>query len=307
MTSQLGMDSASTTLDERLQIVGGIFQSVGISAVTWGPDALAHHAIQTPKTRNDLILPNEDFLRAAEALRLHNFVTLDPIPGSPHHLDGLETYAAQYAYPPEITERLGTDITVALFPASLVGWKLVYIPVMDAQDKGSFTTSLAIQKIPIPVDADVEHSFIQLSRSSSVQNSITSDDDSSVSTVRAETDDEYVVVQSYAGVEVRPVPMSTPMERGNGPPVATSSCDIVDMKPEPGTGAVEMLPGHKMIEKTDGQLIMLEKGIYVPRISGLKESTEGAVEFMKRDGAGGSKFSKVLEGWNGLLAGRDGI
>jgi len=243
------------------------------------------------------------FLRAAEALRLHNFVTLDPIPGSPHYFDGLDTYAAQYAYPPEITERLGPEITVALFPASLVGWKLVYIPVMNPQDKTSFTTSLAIQKIPLPEVADVEHSFIQLSRSSSVQNSVASDDESSVSTVRAETDDEYVVVQAqpYAGVEVHPVPMSTPMERGNGDPVAASGVDIVDMRPEPGTGAVEMLPGHKMLEKMDSQLITLEKGAYVPRIPGLKESFTTAIEFMKRDGAAGSKFSKLLKGWADLL------
>jgi hypothetical protein len=257
-----------------------------------------------------LILPNEDFLRAAEALRLHNFVALDPIPDSPHHLAGLEPYAAQYSYPPEITERLGADVTVALFPATLVGWKLVYVPVMDANDKGSFTTSLGIQKIPFPVDVDVEHSFIELSRPPSVQNSIASDDDTStISTVRGESDDEYVHVRAYAGVEVHSVPMSTPMERGNGDPLAPSEGDeggegdIVDMRPEPGTGAVEMLPGHKMLEKTDAQLIMIEKGIYVPRLAGLKESIETAIEFMKRDVAGGSKFCMVLREWVSLLAG----
>ena len=246
-----------------------------------------------------MLLPNEDFLRAAEALRLHNFVTLDPIPDSPHYLDGLEHYAAQYEYPPEITERLGTDITIALFPASLVGWKLVYIPVLDAQNTGSFTTSLAIQKIPMPVDYDVEHSCIELSRSSSVQS--TNSDDGSVSTARAETDDEYVVVRPYAQLATQPVPTSPPMERGNGNPIAVSACDITDMKAEPGTGAVEMLPGHKMIEKTDAQLIMLKKGIYVPRLVGLKESFENTIEFMRRDGRSGSKFAKVLQGWASLL------
>jgi hypothetical protein len=254
-----------------------------------------------------LILPNEDFLRAAEALRLHNFAALDPIPDSLHHVAGLETYAAQYSYPPEITERLGTDVTVALFPATLVGWKLVYIPVMDANDKGSFTTSLAIQKIPIPVDTDVENSFIELSRPPSVQNSITFDDDTSTtSTIRGESDDEYVHVQSYAGVEVHPVPKSMPMERGNGDPITPSEGDegdIVDMRPEPGTGAVEMLPGHKMLEKTDAHLIMIEKGMYVPRLAGLKESFGTAIEFMKRDVAGGSKFCKVLREWVSLLDG----
>lgn len=37
-------------LDERLQIIGRIFQSVGISAVIWGADALTHHAISSVKT-----------------------------------------------------------------------------------------------------------------------------------------------------------------------------------------------------------------------------------------------------------------
>ena len=55
-----------------------------------------------------MILPNEDFLRAAEALRLHNFTALETVPGSPQYLDGLDMYAAQYEYPPEITERLGS-------------------------------------------------------------------------------------------------------------------------------------------------------------------------------------------------------
>ena len=47
---QFGMDGPSSPLlDERLQIVGRIFQSVGISAVIWGADALTHHAISSVK------------------------------------------------------------------------------------------------------------------------------------------------------------------------------------------------------------------------------------------------------------------
>ena len=37
-------------LDERLQIVGRIFQSVGISAVIWGADALFDYGVPTIKT-----------------------------------------------------------------------------------------------------------------------------------------------------------------------------------------------------------------------------------------------------------------
>ena len=36
--------------DERLQIVGRIFQSVGISAVIWGADALLEYGVPSPKT-----------------------------------------------------------------------------------------------------------------------------------------------------------------------------------------------------------------------------------------------------------------
>jgi hypothetical protein len=44
------MEEISYSLDERVQIIGKIFQSVGISAVVWGADALLHHAISTIKT-----------------------------------------------------------------------------------------------------------------------------------------------------------------------------------------------------------------------------------------------------------------
>jgi len=39
----------SSSFDERLRITGRIFQSVGISAVIWGSDALHHHGIFTVK------------------------------------------------------------------------------------------------------------------------------------------------------------------------------------------------------------------------------------------------------------------
>lgn len=318
---RLRMEDPSASFDERLQIAGRILQSVGISAVIWGADALIHHAISTTKSvhllltklnvqRNDIILPNEDFLRAAEALRLHNFAALEPTPESPQHLDGLDQYAAQYTFPPEITERLGSEITIALFPASLVGWKLVYIPIPDPRQRGSFTTALAIQKLPVPVDTNVEQSFIQLSLSNSDINdaiSVTSED--SVSTVRAEIDDEYIMIEPHTLQQVSVGRRaSVAMERGNGPKTPSESiCDIVDMKPEVGTCAIEMLPGQKMLEKSDRQLVLVDKGIYVPRREKLKESFKNAAEFLKRDNAGSNNFAKVLEGWNRLLGGHEGI
>ena len=233
-----------------------------------------------------------------------------------HHLDGLDNYAAQYAYPPEITDRLGEEITVALFPASLVGWKLVYIPVR--RPNGSFLTGLAIHKIPLPVEADVEQSFIQLSVSSSAADirdtdSVNSDGTISHSDVRYETDDEYVVIDSNPPVRASAaapssalVPASlslrrdsVPMERGNGPLSPSESvCDIADMKPDPGAGAVEMLPGQKMLEKIEGQLRELDKGVYMARREGLKESIENGMEFLRRDGLRGSKFAQLLQEWS---------
>ena len=271
-----------------------------------------------------MLVPNEDFLRAAEALRLHHFTALEYSPSSSHHLDGLDNYAAQYIYPPEITDRLGHQITVALFPASLVGWKLVYVPV--PRPNGSFTTALGIQKIPLPV-VEVEQSFIQLSLSSSTSDiqdidSVASDDTISHSDLRYETDDEYVVVGARAQPRApTPVPVpvpvpaaapalaprvlrrdSVPMERGNGPLSPSDSvCDIADMKPDPGAGAVEMLPGRMMLGRLESQLTELDKGVYVVRKDGLKESFENAMEFLRRDGLRSSKFAKLLESWNGLL------
>jgi hypothetical protein len=255
-----------------------------------------------------LILPNEDFLRAAEALRLHNFTALETTQqGNPHHVDGLENYAAQYLYPSEITQRLGDSITVALFPASLLGWKLVYIPVPDQRDRNSFTTSLAIEKIPIPLEWDVAKSFIQLSLSQanlSDAASVKSEGTTSTvaETVRAdETDDEYVVV---APVRAAPAVRrgSVAMERGNGVKSPMESvCDITDMKPEPGTGAVEMLPGQMMLEKSEGQLTMVIRGLYVPRKDSLKDSFRQAGEFLRRDGMHGTAFGKLLKGWSNLV------
>jgi hypothetical protein len=252
-------------------------------------------------------LPNEDFLRAAEALRLHNFTALESTRGNPHHLEGLENYAAQYLYPPEITQRLGLDITVALFPASLLGWKLVYIPVRDTRDRTSFTTSLAIEKIPIPLELDVAKSFIQLSLSSSQENlsdaaSVHSVETTSTvaETVRAdETDDEYVVV-----APVRPARRgSVAMERGNGLKSPMESvCDITDMEPESGTGAVEMLPGQMMLEKSEGQLILVTRALYVARKDSLKDSFRQAGEFLRRDGMHGTAFAKLLRGWSTLVS-----
>jgi hypothetical protein len=259
-----------------------------------------------------LILPNEDFLRAAEALRLHGFTALEALPGNKHHFEGLEHYAAQYMFPPEVNERLEPEFTVALFPASLVGWKLLYVPVLDSRDKGSFTTSLAIQKIQIP-ETDVEQSYIQLSRNSSTSDlrdtiSMASDDTAStISNIRDDSDEEYVLITPSP--PARPVRReSVPMERGNGPLSPTESvCDIVDMKPYSDTGAVKMLPGQKMLEKTDGQLVFVDRGIWVPRAEGLKESFKNAAEFMGRDGTGGSQFARTLQGWGNLLGGRGSV
>jgi len=80
-----------------------------------------------------------------------------------------------------------------------------------------------------------------------------------------------------------------------------SSCDIADMKPEPGTGAVEMLPGTKMLEKSEGQLFKIEKALYVPRKEFFRESIENAREFLRRDGNSKTKFARILDGWELVL------
>jgi hypothetical protein len=254
-----------------------------------------------------LILPDEDFIRAAEALRLHNFIALEPTPGSPHYLDGLEHYGAQYAYPPEVTERLGSEVTIALFPARFIGWKLVYVPVPDPRQRGCFMTSLIVQKLPPPAEIEVDQSFVQLSITSStpdIQETISLNSDDTTSTISndLESDDEYVMIRSPTPTPLVARQEAVPMQRGNGLKSPTESvCDIVDMKPEPGTGAVEMIPGHKMFERFEGQLITIEKGIYVPHSEPLKETFRNARDFLRRDNAGGSQFAKVLEGWNRLI------
>ena len=252
-----------------------------------------------------MILPNEDFLRAAEALRLHNFTALESVSGSPHYLDGLDLYAAQYEYPPEITERFGSDITIALFPASLVGWKLNYNSVPNPQQKGSFIMSLTIQKLPPSTEMDVEQSFIQLSLSSSdINDAISIASEDSTSKINAgekveDSDDEYVMIRPQT-LHKRIVGRgSVAMERGNGPKSpAESVCLTVDSKPEQVCEAVEMLPGQKSSERFGGELIMVERGIYIPRREALKESFKNALEFLRRDKAGGSEFAKLVEGWS---------
>ena len=261
-------------------------------------------------------MPNEDFLRAEEALRLHGFTLLDPSPGSVHYFEGLEHYAAQHAYPAEIIERCGSELTLALFPASFVGWKLAYVPVRDPQDTTSFTTSLAVEKISLPAESDVEHSFIELSRTSSRSVSIdgislASDDSTSTVSVgaRDESEDEYIVIRPYSRRQQQrsmAVTEPIPMERGNGPLSPSESvCDIADMKTEYGMGAVEMLPGQKTLEKKEGVLTILARGLFVPGADGLKESFQNAREYLRRDGTGWSKFAKQLDGWSNLLAQRN--
>jgi hypothetical protein len=152
-----------------------------------------------------------------------------------------------------------------------------------------------------------------------------------VSTLKAETDDEYVLIEPHTLQQVTVGRRgSVAMERGNGHKSPSESVsDIVAIKPEvkPAAvqmkrereaeaaemkvevppGAVEMLPGPKRLEKSDGQLILIEKGIYIPRREGLNESFKNATEFLKRDNAGGSKFARVLEGWGYLLSGDDRV
>jgi hypothetical protein len=216
----------------------------------------------------------------------------------------------------------------------LVGWKLVYVPIPDPEHRGSFTTSLTVQKVPVP--ADVEQSFIQLSAPSSDCDAISIASEGSSSTITSavkveeEEDDDYIFVEAdtprYISKQRR---ASVAMERGNGPKSPSdsvhqvvsikdekelaktmsketstsfhSSCDIADMKPEPGTGAVEMLPGTKMLEKSEGQLSMIEKALYVPRKEFFRESIENAREFLRRDGNSNTKFARILEGWELVL------
>ena len=223
----------------------------------------------------------------------------------------MEHYAAQYAYPPEITEKFGDELTVAMFPASVVGWKLAYIPISDLRDRESFTTGLAVEKIPIPVEFEMDQSFVQLSRVSSASDvdaiSVTSGDTNS--TIFAGADDEYVVI--------RPVKLHKPfvpekdsvaMEREDGPNSPDESvCDIADTKAEEKVSAVEMLPGQKKVEKPDELLIKVNRGMYIPRRDLLKESFQNAEEFLERDRLANSKFGKVLKGWDNLLTGRPSV
>ena len=175
--------------------------------------------------------------------------------------------------------------------------------------------SLSIQKLPPPAEMDVEQSFIQLSLSSfDIKDVMSVASEDSTSTINAgpqieDSDDEYVMIQPQTLCQ-RPVERrgSVAMERGNGPKSPSESvCLIVDSKSEQPCEAIEMLPGQKSSERPGGELIMLEKGIYIPRRETLKESFKNAVEFLKRDKTSGSTFSKVLEGWSHLLSGDEEI
>ena len=318
-------------------------------------------------------------------------------------------------FPQEIIERLGSEVTVALFPASLVSWKLVYVGIRDIKDMSRFTTSLVVQKIPLPLEEQGgENSFIQLSESSlgevhyteqfgkaSMENgentgedTIALESDYATSTIDGndDTDEEYILVSPSRVITRR---QSIPMQRGNGPKSPDESiCEIVnpppipvtplqitpsnliamepadqpgavdfsinetiletdpltqltsiadkqvtakqepamdkrpigekdigsekldvkieapeidisDLSPDPTTGAVEMLPGQKMLEKTEGTLIHVAPGIWVPHTEGLKESFVAAWEFIRRDGMGLNDIGRRLEGWGKLVGGRN--
>jgi hypothetical protein len=265
-------------------------------------------------------------------------------------------------FPGELTGRLGEEITVALFPASLVSWRLVYIPVRDVYDMGSFTTSLVVQKRPVPfAEEEVECSFIQVSGAEAgaegkeggqeildreeveevgVDDTISLGSVDSEATVEGneDTDEEYILISPST-----PRPFlrrgSVAMQRGNGfkspceslyespsnplppseptslsPPVCfpgpstedPPACDIADMQPDRETGPVEMLPGQKMLERSEGTLHCVAPGIWIPHREGLKESFWMAGEFVKRDGMGGRAFGRCLEGWGTLLGGKVG-
>ena len=217
-----------------------------------------------------------------------------------------------------------------------MGWKLVYVPVPNPEQRGSFTTALTVQKLPTPSEPlDVEQSFIQLSMSISDADdaiSVASEDRTSTITSGVEIEeDDYIFVESdkprYISAQQRRT--SVAMERGNGHKSPSdsvsqaveikdekelaktlnkassssfhSSCDIADMKPEPRTGAVEMLPGQKMLEKSEGQLFMMEKALYVPRKEFFRGSIKNAQDFLRRDGNSETKFARILEGWELLL------
>jgi len=209
-----------------------------------------------------------------------------------------------------------------------MGWKLVYVPIPNPEQLGSFTTALTVQKLPTPAEPlDVEQSFIQLSMSiSDVDDAI-----SVASDVKIEEDDDYIFVESdmprYISAQQRRA--SVAMERGNGnkspsdsisqiveikdektlaktlnqtsSPSFHSCGEIADKKPDLGTGAVEMLPGQKLLEKSEGQLFMMEKALYVPRKEFFRGSIKNARDFLRRDGNDKTKLARILEGWELLL------
>src|SRR5205085_12636337 len=87
--------------------------------------------------------------------------------------------------------------------------------------------------------------------------------------------------------------------------IESPEIDISDLSPDPTTGAVEMLPGQKMLEKTEGTLIHVAPGIWVTHTEGLKESFVAAWEFIRRDGMELNDVGRRLEGWGKLVGGRD--
>jgi len=218
-----------------------------------------------------------------------------------------------------------------------MGWKLVYVPVPNPEQVGSFTTALTVQKLPISAELlDVEQSFIQLSMSiSDVDDAISVASEDNTSTIaspaKIEEDDDYIFVESdmarYISTQQRRA--SVAMERGNGNKSPSDSIsqvveikdektlaktlnktslssfhlcgEIADKKPELGTGAVEMLPGQKLLEKSEGQLFMMEKALYVPRKEFFRGSIKNARDFLRTDGNDKTKLARILEGWELLL------
>jgi len=189
-----------------------------------------------------------------------------------------------------------------------VGWKLGYVPVPDPLQQGSFTTSLVVQRIPIPVNADFERSFVQLSLSAASgvddEISISEEPTSNILSQDVEdVDDEYVVIQVPNNLVSRPTERrdSVAMERGNGCK-SPSPSDIMDMNPERATEPSQAAPGTDSAPQTAvGSLIKLCKSMYVPDQEWLRESFKDAGEFLTGDELDDSTFAKILRKWRGFL------
>jgi len=242
-----------------------------------------------------LILPNDQFLQAAETLRSHRFAAFEETINDRHHVDGLEQYAAQYLYPSKFTELLGSEITVALFPASFVGWKLSRTPMPDPKQNDGYITSLEIEKLPPLQETDVEQSFTQVSLE------LPKSDTSDAVSISSETtglgadlsEDEFVIIPT--------IPPDPPQNRADEIKFSGSVYDIVDLKTDYNVGVVEIGRCRKILENRDAQLVKLEKGLYVPKKEGLRKSFDYARDFVRKDNAGGSKFAKLLYRWSVLV------